>query len=292
MKMVSGIGKWSGRKLPRNLILEKPLIGGLIFLAVTFLFTTLYRPLHVQGARSLSIPATMAAYCIIMSAMLTTSASLLKLIPYFSGKNGWTILREILSVIIVLLVLGIAVYFAGFLIEGPGNRWNIITFLDSLKNSFLIGIVPFAFFSLVNYRYIFFAVSEQHYNQATDKSSLLRSEELIHIESQLKKEDVSFYPSQLLYAESDGNYVVFYLAPDDRPQKKIVRNSITNIEGQLSSIPYIMRTHRAFIVNLRKVTMKNGNSLGYRLKVTGIDAEIPVSRQNTVAFDKNIKEYE
>jgi DNA-binding LytR/AlgR family response regulator len=135
-------------------------------------------------------------------------------------------------------------------------------------------------------------VSEQHYNLPSEKPVHLADEELIHIESQLKKEDVSFYPGQLIYAESDGNYVVFYLDIDDRLQKKSVRNSITNIEGQLSSIPYLMRIHRAFIVNLRKVTVKKGNSLGYRLKLSGTDAEIPVSRQNTIAFDKNIRVYE
>jgi len=37
------------------------------------------------------------------------------------------------------------------------------------------------------------------------------NEEKVEIVSRVKKEELIFYPGQLLYAESDGNYVVFYL---------------------------------------------------------------------------------
>ena len=65
-------------------------------------------------------------------------------------------------------------------------------------------------------------------------------EELVQISSQLKKEELSFYPGQFLYAESDGNYVVFYLNINEQVKKVIIRNSINNIEQQLSEIPYFL----------------------------------------------------
>ena len=121
-------------------------------------------------------------------------------------------------------------------------------------------------------------------------SSVVLTEELIQIESRLKKEVLSFYPSQFIYAESDGNYVVFYLKDKENIRKEIIRNSISEIEKQLSVIPYFMRTHRAFIVNMKKIISKKGNTLGYRLKLLDIDSEIPVSRQNIQAFDQAIKQ--
>ena len=111
-------------------------------------------------------------------------------------------------------------------------------------------------------------------------------ENLIKISSQLKKEELSFYPSQFLYAESDGNYVVFYLNKDNLVKKEIIRNSINNIEQQLSEIPYFLRTHRAFIVNLKKVRSKQGNTLGYLIKLSDIEFKIPVSRNNTKIFNE------
>jgi DNA-binding LytR/AlgR family response regulator len=112
------------------------------------------------------------------------------------------------------------------------------------------------------------------------------SEDLIQISSQLKKEELSFYPSQFLYAESDGNYVVFYLSINNLVKKEIIRNSINSIEQQLSGIPYFLRIHRAFIVNLKKVRSKQGNTLGYMIKLSETEIKIPVSRKNTKDFNK------
>jgi DNA-binding LytR/AlgR family response regulator len=116
-------------------------------------------------------------------------------------------------------------------------------------------------------------------------------EELIRIGSQLKKEELTFFPGQLIYAEADGNYIVFHLNIEDQIKKKIIRNSISNIEQQLSAIPFFFRTHRAYIVNLKKVCAQKGNTLGYRLKLSGTDIEIPVSRQKTRDFDLILERY-
>ena len=112
-------------------------------------------------------------------------------------------------------------------------------------------------------------------------------ENKIQIRSKLKKDELIFYPSQLIYAESDGNYMVFHLLVNDKLTKKMIRNSMSDVERQLSDFPEFFRTHRAFMVNLKKVTAKKGNSSGYQLKLSDTDFEIPVSRQNTKSFDEN-----
>ncbi|MDP4275617.1 MAG: LytTR family DNA-binding domain-containing protein, partial [Bacteroidota bacterium] len=213
-------------------------------------------------------------------------------IRYFSKEKAWTILKELLAIVIVLLGMGIFVYFIGFLFESPAQRWNLFTFFDSCKHAFLVGIIPFAFFTLINYRYLFAAqIVQNNIRTSTDPSTVVEAEELIQIGSQLKKEELSFYPNQFIYAESEGNYVVFYLKGNPQIRKEIIRNSISNIEQQLSAIPFFMRTHRAFIVNIKEVLSKKGNSLGYHLRLSGIEAEIPVSRQNTQNFNQLLKQY-
>ena len=114
---------------------------------------------------------------------------------------------------------------------------------------------------------------------------------IIQISSKLKKEELSFYPNQFMYALSEGNYVDFYLNRNNQIQKETIRNSISNIEQQFSNIPYFIRTHRAYIVNLKKVINKQGNTLGYRLKLDGTSFEIPVSRQKAKAFDHQFKAF-
>lgn len=288
--MASKITELLTKRFPQNFIIKKPLIGTLILMGFFFCFIILYKPFHVRGARSFSFELTMVAYTSVNFIPLFSCLTLLKRSRFFSKENKWNLLKEIMSILIILIVMGITVYFAGFIIEVPADRWNLSTFFDSMKYPMMICMIPFMFFTISNYRYLFSPDILQFYNQPDNQFSLKPGEEIIHISSRLKKEELSFYPSHLLYAESDGNYVVFHLVEDNQHIKKTIRNSINEIEQQLSSVSCVMRTHRAFIVNLRKIISKKGNTLGYRLKLAGTDAEIPVSRNNTKNFDQQMKE--
>lgn len=289
--MVKPVPEFFAKKYPQNFIIEKPYIGTLVFLAFCLTFVILYKPLNLHGSRSLGYELTMAVYLCTLSLPIFFSIKILKTTRYFSNPHEWSILKELTAIAIILFGMGIALYFFGFLFELPSDRWNLPTFFDSCKHAFLVGIIPFMFFTLTNYRYLFAKEIVQDYKPVANPTATQETEELLKIESSLKKEEVSFYPSQLVYAESDGNYVVFHLDVDGRSHQKMVRNSMNNIEQQLTEIPFFMRTHRAFIVNLRKIRSKKGNTLGYRLKFSATDAEIPVSRQNTHDFDQIIKRY-
>jgi hypothetical protein len=116
------------RRLPKNFIIKKPFTGTLILLGFQFFFIILYRPLDVHGARSFSIEFTMILYILILFIPVYSCLLLLKRLPYFSNETDWTLMREILSILILLIVIGTTVYFAGFLIETGADRWNLSTF--------------------------------------------------------------------------------------------------------------------------------------------------------------------
>lgn len=245
-----------------------------------------------HASRSFSFGLTMAFYSLISGSSVILSGRLLKSFHYFSNSKDWTILKELLSGLFILFGVGVIIYFMGFFIEPSAMRWNIATFLDSCKYGYLLGIIPFTFFSAINYPYLM-SPSVNYYKEKKATTGLddLLPEELIHISSQLKNEELNFYPGEFIYAESDGNYVVFYLNKNNQVKKEIIRNSINNIEQQLSGIPYFLRTHRAFIVNLKKVMSKQGNTLGYLIKLTGPEFKIPVSRKNTKIFNQLFAKY-
>jgi len=287
--MKGRIYKWLNYNYPQTYILRHPLAGTLIISLFVFGFTSLYRPFSVHATKVLSFETTMAIYSFLPGIFLYMVLRTLKAFEYFSNEKKWTVFKEIISALLVLSVLGLAIYFLGFLIETEPatNRWRISTFLNSLRSAFLIGIIPLTFFSAINYRYLFAPVISS--NETDTPSNELENavpEDLIRISSQLKKEDLSFYPSEFLYAESDGNYVIFHLLKNNVLKKESIRNSINSISQQLSGVPYFYRTHRAFLVNLKKVKSKQGNSLGYVIKLTGTDIRIPVSRTNTNDFNR------
>lgn len=283
------LSKWLNKSYPQNYIIKNPFFGSLVFLVFCIFFVIIYKPLQIHESRFFSTEVTVVIYCFIVAIPLFGLIRILKSIKYFSNPDEWTILKEISAIVLSLLCMGITAYFSGFLLEPPMQRWNLRTFFDSLFSAFLIFAVPLGFFSLINYRYLLVSDIIKQFNTETSFSSSGESEELIRIESQLKKEELSFYPNQFIYAESDGNYIAFILNLENQIKKKIIRNSISNVEQQLAAIPFLFRTHRAFIVNVKKVSSQKGNTLGYRLKLSGIEVEIPVSRQKTRDFDQIMK---
>jgi len=268
---------------PQNYIIKKPVFGALVLFAFSLGFALLYHPLDTQKSFYYNFEITMVLYAFVASFFAWMAIVLLKRIPLLSNKEDWTFLKEIISAYLVLQVMGIAIFLFAFIIESPTEetRWNFITFLNSCKYSFLIGIFPFAFFTAINYKFLLlnFVASVNEF-QDENKQALI-----VNISSSLKRESLSFYANELLFASSDGNYVCFYLFRDAKIQKVPIRNSISNIEDQLNQIPYYFRCHRAFIVNLNMVKSKKGNALGYNLRMSNCEDKIPVSRKYVKAFD-------
>ena len=263
------------RSFPKNYVFRNPEIGTLAYGAFCFAFTILYTPLHSHPSAHFGYATTMGLYTLAASIALWATIKLLGYSKLFNTTEEWNILREILTITAVLLAAGIAVFAIGFVLEPVGPRWSLFTFADAVGRTMLLGAIPFLFLTAIS------ASAARKRGEASHEEK----EKPIHIKSQLKKEELRFLPSQLLYAESEGNYVTFHLLQEKGVKKKSIRNSISQIEEQLKDYPHFIRTHRAFIVNLRNVTGCQGNSAGYKLKMKNLGVEIPVSRQKAEVFE-------
>jgi hypothetical protein len=282
---------WLGRKFPQNFVIRKPLAGALIISLVSLVFVLLYQPLGAHPGKVLGFELTMSAYVLAGGFLVFFLIKGLKSIPFFTDEQEWTIFKELTGIVILLLGFGVAVYFSAFIIEEPAARWNFATFFDSLTKAGLVAIIPLGFFTLINMRFWFAADQVWVAPAKAGAEPKSEPEKVIRITSQLKKEELKFFPSEFIYAESEGNYVNFFLLQDKKLKKEVIRNSISNIEDQLAPIPYLVRTHRAFIVNLKKITVKKGNTLGYDLKLSGIENEIPVSRNKVKDFNRLFEQF-
>lgn len=274
----------------QNYLLKKPIAGAVVISLFNFVFVMIYQPAQTHPGYFLSYEMTMAAYCAGVGLSAFLVIFLMKKIRFFSDQNEWNFIKELFAILIVVFAMGTSVYLMAFLIEEPADRWNLETIISSYIGTFLIAGIPLYLFTAININQLFQTKLTQSANGDRADNSESR-EELITINTTLKKEDLSFHPSEFIYAESDGNYVNFYLQRGGRIQKEIIRISISSIKEQLSAIPFIMRTHRAFIVNLKKVEEANGNALGYRLNIPMIQSEIPVSRRHTGKFRSLYKEF-
>lgn len=269
-------------RFPANLIIRRPGVGGLVIGLFCFVFLWLYRPLGVQSSLFFSYEVTMALYSGVVALLIWGGITLLKMLTYFADPGKWSLLKELAAIVLVLLFLGVGVYLAGFLIEDTSiDRWNLPTLWDSIKQAVLIGLLPFGFLLLKNGSYL---LPGQRARASDELASVEMADPEVRINSSLKKEHLSFKLDAFLYAEAEGNYVAFHLLEKERLVKKLIRNSISNVEWQLADYPECFRSHRAFIVNLRNVTRQHGNASGYRLSLHGTEVQVPVSRQKARDF--------
>ena len=271
---------WITQKFPQNYLIKYPFRGAIIIALYTFLFTILYEPLHFHGTARYPYFQLLGFYCISEGVSVYLVASLLPLIPWFGRVKEWTFMKEVLAITIILIGIGIDIFLLTFVVQPEMAKWTFSELLNELVVAFLLGSFPFIFSLVIN-------ASRQHHHSAEKTADNgPRQEAMLQIDSKLKKETLSFHPGHFLYAESDGNYVVFYLNEESEIRKRTIRNSISQVEQQLTGQPHFFRTHRSFIVNLDKVTGKTGNTSGYRLNLEGLSTEIPVSRQNVAKFDE------
>ena len=109
----------------------------------------------------------------------------------------------------------------------------------------------------------------------SQKNNAPAAPQIKKIESPGKSSPTDIDPLTLLYIESDKNYCK--ITTDEGTS--VVRSTLTTLENQLKECGFVIRCHRAFLINLNNVEGIEGSaSNGYRLKLKNHDTEIPVSR--------------
>lgn len=103
------------------------------------------------------------------------------------------------------------------------------------------------------------------------------------------KDSLLLNPAALLYLEACGNYVKIFYEAEGKLQQKLLRTTIKQMEDALQFCPFMLRCHRAFLVNTAQVVRIRGNSQGYRLQFRQTEEEVPVSRAYTATVREKFR---
>jgi DNA-binding LytR/AlgR family response regulator len=106
------------------------------------------------------------------------------------------------------------------------------------------------------------------------------STQFVHLTSENEKDNVSVALADLLYLESQDNYVAVVHIDKGHRRGTLMRTTLKRIENTLD-VPTLVRCHRSFIVNLQRVRSCHGNRHGLKLGIEGGDESVPVSRAYT-----------
>ncbi|UNZ00312.1 LytTR family transcriptional regulator [Zhouia spongiae] len=231
-----------------------------------------------------------------MLAGFTTFFSILfitELIPYLffnpEIKERWTVGKEFLLIISLLLVIAVANNLMSFFISKNQNAFDMLRFLNVLLYVIILGIIPTILIVWLNYTVIL----KQNLKEVSLYNEQLRNKiELetsatgarVNIQTNNKTEVLELDIDAFLFAKADGNYVDIYTIAGDEVISRPYRLRLQKLEEALEAYPFIINTHRSYIVNLRSIYSTSGNARNYRISFKGIAEEVPVSRNKFKLF--------
>lgn len=208
-------------------------------------------------------------------------------VPAQVREDRWTVGKEIVSVIIVLVLIA----FANMLYSNAIAIMHIsfINFINALISVVLLGVFPVSFLVLSRHNRLFKrntteaqVVNEQLQTESpgTDSKPEIAETtvtENIELTAENEKDKLVLKATDLLYIESADNYSNVVFVENGKTKRQLIRSSLKRLESQVSH-PFIVRCHRTYIVNLKNVIKVEGNAAGYKLQL-GSDADaVPVSR--------------
>ncbi len=97
--------------------------------------------------------------------------------------------------------------------------------------------------------------------------------------SETTSENFSLQISEVAFIRSADNYVEVVYKEGEIFKKKLIRNTLRNIEIQIKQYSNFIRCHRICIVNLYYVERLIRSNNNHWLVIKGFDEQVPVSRQ-------------
>lgn len=236
------------------------------------------------------------------SALISAGASgvfvylLPALFPAYYKEERWTLGRHLLSLMLMLLLIAVGVWcYQSWLMEVPLDGRLFVTVLFWVL---ILAPFPTMFFLMWNRNLQLNRNLKKAMEINRSLSKKVASAEEVSRgkeergESRLlltggTKESLELPADDFLYAEAEGNYVkvAFRSEKEGKVASKLLRATMKQVEEAVSAAPFIVRCHRAFLVNTRRVVRADGNSQGYKLSLEGCEEAVPVSR----AYAKEVK---
>jgi len=286
--MKNKTSKYLSQPAPVN---EKPWLSVLLCVAIVIFILAIFEPFNFK-LNSLGQVWVLVGFALVT--MLVTSIAFVlfpKIFTRFYNPDKWTIGRSLLNNALFLIIMGIGVVcYDYFIIMKQLPEYFPMGFLIDLFAVLTIGIVPLSIITIITQN----SALKRNLNSSKEINQILserinpsstKEDDLISL-SGSTKEAISIDPEDILYIESEGNYVNVHYRQGDKIIYKQLRSTIKQMEESLQNHSMFIRCHRAFIVNINHISSAQGNAQGYQLTLSNVHQEIPVSR----TYLKNLKD--
>jgi DNA-binding LytR/AlgR family response regulator len=278
-----------------------------VFGIIVFLLLFLFNPF---GAKRDILLNAVYAGALTFIAIVFNFLVLFPLFPQFFKEEKWTIGREIIFTLIIVITIGSFNIIAGQIFWGI--PLSVSNWLRMIFYTGIIGIAPATFSILINqarllkkYRQQANQINKALHQQpaeliqnatvltahvniiAEEKPVPNLSTAVINIATENEKDNLIIPATHFLAAVSADNYVKIFYSEAEKLKTVILRTTLKKVEATTASFPDFVRCHRTAIVNIAAVENLSGTAQGYRLHLTHLPEPIPVSRNlNQVIKEK------
>ncbi len=158
-----------------------------------------------------------------------------------------------------------------------GNFINDLGF--SLKYTLLSIWLPYSFAVLI----VYYKNQRNEIESLKTRVNKLPEKRLIVFKDENGKVRFSVVANDLLLLESTDNYVSVFYILQNKVQRKLLRNTLKNLEEMLKENS-IIRCHRSFMVNPVNVEFMQKEGKKLQLKIKHVEKTIPVSEKYSSPF--------
>jgi hypothetical protein len=260
----------------------------IVFVSIGVLaFLVFFQPVEIEQFSKKEILHLLLGFAVSTFIVLTLNLIILPtLIPRLFTNKKWTIKKEISWNIWMLISI------SGSYLLLYSELFGIITisFLDIVK-IVLLGFLPVAALIVINQDRLLrtnLKTAQDLTRKLTETKN--KPNQLIHIESDYKKDTLSVRPSSIVLIQSADNYIEVTYEVNGVVKKTTVRSTLKKVERQIQSFRYLLRCHRAYIININYIVEVTGNSQGYKLDMEGLDRSVSVSQKYIHELNKRINQ--
>ncbi len=201
--------------------------------------------------------------------------------------DNWMLRNELLLMATILFFVGLVDFLIRDLIYDNPHNWSWHYLFEELTNTLIGGLLLIVPVISINLNLQLFKNLEnaESLNSKLESDRPVSHAKLISVKTPVLSEAFELDVSSLQYVRAEGNYLHLYFSDAPAIMKRMTLNSL---EGLLDGLPYLLRIHRSFLVNLKAVEKVSGNAQGFKLKFKGSTDQVPVSRQYIDAFKEQM----
>ncbi len=264
-------------KIPDYTLRKSNIVRLIIFTAAfALLFINIYKPFGSENWYQVSdFEFFLFSAPIILTGVLVVVISRI-IMYYFSRKHEISYVTYFLWVFFEILFMSLFYTIFTLSLDTNHARDVIATFKSAMVNTALVLLLPY----ITLWFYIGWEESKKRLaiieNQSEEDTENIPDNILFTDDKGTLRLSVRY--SDLLYIESDDNYVTIHYTTGGKIKYFLLRNTLKKLEDELSGTP-VTRCHRSFLVNFTRVKVMRRERENIFLELDAEFAQdIPVSK--------------